>query len=119
MIDTIQKLGFEMIHFGINTDSPECATNAAEKFSVFGMVERRGKSSTFMNSSIEIMHSQFYGTHGHIGFKCNSIEEALVYLKDKGFTPKMESAKYNEDGNLSVIYLNEEIEGFAIHLVRR
>lgn len=110
--------GFEMIHFGINTNSFDDAQNAVKKLEVFGMQSKIGNSSTFMNSTIEIMHSNFKGHNGHIGFKCNSIERALSYLEQFGFSPDMNSAKLNDKGKLKVVYLNEEIKGFAIHLVR-
>jgi len=112
------EYGFELIHFGINTPSKESAMAVSSLFEVFGMIPKIGSSSTFMDSSIEIMHSMFKGIHGHIGFKCPSIEDSLTYLKDKGFSPNFETAKYDANGNLTVIYLNEEIAGFAIHLVR-
>lgn len=112
------KYGFELIHFGINTPSKESAAAVSSLFETFGLIPKVGNSSTFMDSSIEIMHSMFKGSHGHIGFKCTSIEDSLPYLKEKGFTPNLETAKYDANGRLSVIYLNEEIVGFAIHLVR-
>lgn len=110
--------GFELVHFGINTDSPDVAGKAASRFEVLGMESKTGAGSTFMDSSIEIMHTQFRGTHGHIGFRCYNIDRAVAYLSTQGFSPDENSAKYDDKGKLRFIYLNEDVEGFSIHLVR-
>lgn len=112
------SMGFELIHFGINNDSFEKAQEASKLFNAFGMQTNVGNSSTFMNTTIELMHTNFKGAKGHIGYKCYSIERAIEFLKPYGFTPDMSSAKYNEKNQLKVIYFNEEISGFAVHLVR-
>lgn len=111
--------GFEMIHMGINTASPEAAAEASSKFEVFGMEAKVGNSSTFMNSTIEVMHKQFRGKNGHIGYRCWNVERALSYLAGKGFTPAEETITRDEKGRIKVVYLNEEVGGFALHLVRK
>ena len=82
------------------------------------MESKTGNSSTFMDKTIELMHSQFRGIHGHIGYKCFNVERSLEYLSVHGFTPAKDTIKLDEKGRIKVVYLNEEIEGFAIHLVR-
>ena len=66
---------------------------------------------------IEVMKSPFRGSMGHIGLKCWSIERALAYLGQFGIHGVEETAK-KDKGKLSVIYLDKEIGGFALHLVR-
>ena len=117
--DAIMKAqGFELIHFGINTNSIDDAKTAASRFEAFGMESKTGNSSTFMDKTIELMHSQFRGIHGHIGYKCFNVERSLEYLSVHGFTPAKDTIKLDEKGRIKVVYLNEEVEGFAIHLVR-
>lgn len=110
--------GLSLIHFGINTDSIDEARKAASRFEVFGLCSKEGSASTFMDSTIELMHTMFRGKHGHIGFKCFNVERTLEYLRRYGFTPAQDSIKLNEKGKIKVVYLNEEVEGFALHLVR-
>lgn len=114
----LKAQGFEFIHFGINTNSIDDAKKAALGFASFGMDARIGNSSTFMDTTIELMHSQFRGTHGHIGYRCFNVERSLKYLSSYGFTPAKDTIKLDSKGRIKVVYLNEEIEGFAIHLVR-
>lgn len=124
--DTITKMckdamlalqGFEFAHFAIEDDKNSEATISA--LSTFGLDVKRGNSSTFVSDKIEILPRLFSGEKGHIGFKCNDIERSIEYLKDKGFTPKESSFIYNDNNKLKVCYFNEEVSGFALHLVRK
>jgi 2-dehydro-3-deoxyphosphogluconate aldolase/(4S)-4-hydroxy-2-oxoglutarate aldolase len=110
--------GFKFIHFGINTPCFDDACDAASKFWVFGMKPDVRSASTFMDSSIEIMHSMFKGKCGHVGFSCFDVERSLSYLSSRGFTVDSDSIKLDEKGRIKVAYLKQEIAGFAIHLVR-
>lgn len=109
--------GFELAHIGINQDNPEAASATANLFSSFGFSPKEGNSSIFCGTSIEVMKQPFRGEMGHIAFRCRSIERALAYLETKGFTGVQETAK-SDNGTLSVIYLDPEIGGFAVHLLR-
>ena len=66
----------------------------------------------------ELMHKPFYGTKGHLAFRCIDLERTVYYLSKFGFTVKEESVKYDAKGKMKVCYFNEEIGGFAIHLVK-
>jgi len=109
--------GFELVHIGLNADNADEAMKAAEMFAFFGFAPKDGNSSIFNASCIEIMKGNGRGKNGHIAIKCWSIERALCYLEKLGFKGVEETAKYKKD-KLSVIYLDKEICGFAIHLVR-
>lgn len=109
--------GFSFAHVGINSSTEAEATDTAALFALFGFAQKIGNSSIFNDTVIEVMKSPFRGTKGHIGFKCWNIERALVWLAHYGFHGVEETAKYAK-GKLSVIYLDREIGGFAIHLVR-
>lgn len=108
--------GFTFAHVGINQKNDTEAAETAALFALFGFAAKEGTSSIFNSTVIEVMKSPFRGEHGHIGLKCWNIERALAYLEQFGFHGVEETAK-TEKGKLTVIYLDREIGGFAIHLV--
>lgn len=109
--------GFSFAHVGVNQKDEAEATHTAEMFALFGFAPKFGTSSIFNDTVIEVMKSPFRGTMGHIGLKCWNIERALAYLSPFGINGVQETAK-TEKGKISVIYLDKEIGGFAIHLLR-
>lgn len=109
--------GFSFAHVGINSASEAEAAETASLFELFGLARKDGASSIFNGSAIEVMKSPFRGNRGHIGLKCWSVERSLAWLDRFGFHGVEETAK-REKGKLSVIYLDREIGGFAVHLVR-
>lgn len=110
--------GLEFVHVGINNADEAEAAKAAKMFEAFGLSTNKGNSSTFMDKDIELMHKPFYGTKGHLAFRCIDLERTVYYLSKFGFTVKEESVKYDAKGKMKVCYFNEEIGGFAIHLVK-
>lgn len=112
--------GFHIDHMGINASNENEASSFAEGFAAFGFAAKVGNSSIFASEQVEIMKKDGRGTHGHISMVCNNIERALAYLKQFGFNPVMETAKYmgKEGSPLKVVYLDKEVGGFAIHLKR-
>ena len=99
-------------------ENEEEANKVAADFSRFGLDVNNGNSSIFMNRCVEIMKSRFLGTNGHIAFRCYDIERTLYFLKNNGFTVNEDTVKYDAKGKIKVAYLNEEIGGFAVHLVK-
>lgn len=115
-----QMLGFQLAHIGINTASPEEAESVADAFSsLFGMQKKVGNSSVFAGTAVEAMKKNCLGKNGHIAISTNYIDRAVSYLNMKGFAFSEETAKYDTKGNLTAIYLKDEIGGFAIHLVQK
>ena len=110
--------GFTLAHVGINLPDAEAAAGAADEFAKLGMAINNGNSSIFMNKEIEVMKKNYLGKNGHLAFKCNDIERAIYFLKDQGFTVKEDTVAYDAKGRMKVCYLNEEVGGFAIHLVK-
>jgi 2-dehydro-3-deoxyphosphogluconate aldolase/(4S)-4-hydroxy-2-oxoglutarate aldolase len=82
------------------------------------MTRKVGNSSTFLDAAIEVTHTPFYGKHGHLGFACYSVDRTAYYLQMKGFTLNEESVKRDQSGAMKSCYFNEEIAGFAFHLVK-
>ena len=109
--------GFSFAHVGLNSKNAETAAETANTFALFGFEQKNGSASIFNGTDIEVMKSPYRGTMGHIGFKCWNVERSLFWLGQYGFRGVEETAKY-EKGRLSFIYLDREIGGFAVHLVR-
>ena len=65
---------------------------------------------------IEIMKKNGLGTHGHIAIGTTSIIRASSYLERNGIALDYENAKKDTKGRVTVLYLKEEILGFAVHL---
>ena len=112
-------LGFELAHVGINQPGKEEAVSVAEALNErFPLGVKVGGKSTFLGTAVEVMHSMFYGTNGHIGFKVNSPERAKAYFESKGLAIKEETLTY-KNGRLNFFYLEDEVGGFAVHVVAK
>jgi len=112
-------LGFEFAHLGINEDNKDKALNSANQLSrLFYLPVKEGASSIFAGSDFEVIKNRFLGKHGHIAIATNNIHRAITYLKMKGVSVLPETAK-EKDGKLKAIYLDQEVSGFAIHLLQK
>jgi 2-dehydro-3-deoxyphosphogluconate aldolase/(4S)-4-hydroxy-2-oxoglutarate aldolase len=113
-------LGFSMVHVGINLESGDAALKAANLFNtLFSFAVKDGNSSVFAGEGIEIMKSSGLGKNGHIAIGTHSLPRAIAYLERQGIGFNQESAKTDAKGNITVIYLQEEIAGFAVHLLQK
>ena len=83
------------------------------------MQKKTGNSSVFAGTAVEAMKSPYLGKNGHIAVATNYIDRAVNYLSMKGVAFNEESAKRDAKGNLTAIYLKDEIGGFAVHLVQK
>ena len=72
-----------------------------------------GNKSTFAGAGFECMKVPFRGKNGHIAIATNNIKRARWHLERRGFTfdDSSDSGK--------AIYMNEEIGGFAFHLLQK
>ncbi|MCR4961748.1 MAG: bifunctional 4-hydroxy-2-oxoglutarate aldolase/2-dehydro-3-deoxy-phosphogluconate aldolase [Lachnospiraceae bacterium] len=113
-------LGFELRHIGVNCDSEEEADGVAGRYDdLFGFTKKVGNSSIFAGIEIEAMKKAGRGAKGHIAIGTNSVLRAKNYLETvKGVKFIEDSASY-KNGKLTAIYLEEEIGGFAVHLVQK
>ncbi|MDX9898834.1 MAG: bifunctional 4-hydroxy-2-oxoglutarate aldolase/2-dehydro-3-deoxy-phosphogluconate aldolase [Spirochaetia bacterium] len=109
--------GFALAHVGINQSDAQAATDLAATLEILGFQPREGNSSIFSGTDFEIMKSFYRGAHGHLALRCNSVERALAFMSRLGFTGVEETAKV-EKGRLKTIYLDKELGGFAVHLLR-
>lgn len=113
-------LGFELAHIGINMDNEKQADQLADTFeNMFGFTKNDGHSSIFAGGVIELMKEPYLGKMGHIAIRTNYIERAVYYLSKQGYRFNEESKKLDKMGKLQSIYFEQELGGFAIHLVQR
>jgi len=112
-------LGFELAHLGINEEDEDKALNSANLLShLFYLPIKEGTSSFFAGSGFEVTKNKYLGKHGHIAIVTNDIHRAIAYLKMKNISILPETAKEKE-GKLKAIYLDQEVSGFAIHLLQK
>ncbi|GHS88448.1 hypothetical protein AGMMS49957_09980 [Synergistales bacterium] len=113
-------IGFELRHLGINDDSDADALSDARKFeNLFGFAVKEGNSSNFAGIGFEIMKKPFLGQHGHIAIATLNVDRAVAFLAKKGVSTRPETEKRDASGALTVAYIDAEISGFAIHLVKK
>jgi 2-dehydro-3-deoxyphosphogluconate aldolase/(4S)-4-hydroxy-2-oxoglutarate aldolase len=110
-------LGFALAHVGINEENGENAGKSAELFSrLFHFAVAEGQDSFFLGEKeIEIMKGPGRGEKGHLAFATNDVSRALFYLDRQGIRPVAGTEK-EKDGKMILVYLDQEIAGFAIHL---
>ena len=60
-----------------------------------------------------------HGTNGHLAIATNSVERAVHHLTKIGVSFNYKTAKYDASNNLKFIYLEKEINGFAVHLLQK
>jgi 2-dehydro-3-deoxyphosphogluconate aldolase/(4S)-4-hydroxy-2-oxoglutarate aldolase len=112
-------LGFELAHIGINAENEKESLTAAEMFSdAFGFDLKKGNSSNFSGTGIEVNKSKGLGNMGHIAIRTNNIPRAVYYLSKKGYEIDWSTRKGTEQKTVAV-YLKNEIGGFAIHLLQK
>ncbi|MDP2791656.1 MAG: bifunctional 4-hydroxy-2-oxoglutarate aldolase/2-dehydro-3-deoxy-phosphogluconate aldolase [Rectinemataceae bacterium] len=109
---------FAFAHVGINSVDESAARKAVALFSgLFGFAAKEGASSIFPGDGIEVIKGSFLGAMGHLAIRCNDVERAVARFAGMGIAAKPETAKM-EKGRIKAVYLDLEIGGFAVHLVR-
>lgn len=112
---------FSIKHVGINETSAANGNKTNDTLCrLFGLnPERRSEKAVFSGTLFEIMFSPYLGKNGHVAMSCLSPARARAYLEEMGAKFNESTASYDEKGNLKVIYLAEDIGGFAFHLVTK
>lgn len=115
-----KMLDFSLAHVGLNCENEKEALDVSGKFAgLFGWEQKNGNSSVFAGSFIECMKAPFKGTKGHLAVATNSVKRAVYQLSHMGIEADMSTAKYDAGGRMTVVYLKDEIGGFAVHLVEK
>ena len=114
-----KSLGFSLAHIGINGADKEEGMALANWFGDrFGFPVKEGGKSNFAATYVECCNQKFPGKFGHIGIFTLSCDRAVAYFKAKG-VPLREEFKNVKDGKLIAVYLEEEVGGFAVHIVKK
>ncbi len=112
--------GFEIVHVGINSENLEEATNTANTLcKLFLLTPDVRSKATFAGTKFEVMHTPFRGKMGHIAIGCNFPDRAKVYLESLGVKFDESTATYDDKGNLKFVYMQDDIGGFAFHLIKK
>ena len=113
-------LGFDLGHIGMNTPDADASLGVTRQLgSIFNLPVKEGNSSNFAGKGFEVNKAKGLGVHGHIAVATNSIARAMAYLERKGVKIDSGSAKTDPAGNMVAIYLKDEVNGYAIHLLQR
>lgn len=113
------SMNFKIAHVGINGQSNQEGKNMASRLSeIFDLNHKKGGRSDFAGTIVECCKTKFPGANGHIAIGTDSVTRAAAYLKRKGIKFREELKNVSADGKLISIYLEEEIGGFALHLVQ-
>ena len=114
------SLGFTLAHVGVNNVNAQAAQENARRLAeILRMQVTVGNSASFASKYVEFMNEPYYGEKGHIGFYTNSVERAFAYFRREGINIREKSIRRDADGKLISFYLEQEIGGFAVHVVRR
>lgn len=112
-------LNFRLIHVGVNGTRDEGEARAKRFAEIFDLPCRQGGRSDFAGDIFESGKIRFPGENGHIAIGTPSLERAAAFLKKRGVAFREEFKLTDENGRLVALYLEEEIGGFAIHLLRK
>lgn len=110
-------LSFSVAHVGINTEDTAGARNLADNLAnIFALPTTEFEGAFFVGDMVEVLKGKFLGTKGHIAINTPRPEVAEGYLASTGIAFNEETRAVDSDGKLTIIYLQEEIGGFAWHL---
>lgn len=115
-------LGFEVVSIGINAPNSEEASRIAGSFAgIFGFKQQEGENAYTAGAAIAVMKQPGRGTNGCLAVAANSVERAVYHLSAQGvaFDYSADSTSYDSNGKLKGIYLQDEVGGFAVHLIQR
>ncbi len=112
-------LGFELAHVGVNCENADASLKAARDFAaLLGWPVKEGNSSNFTGTGLEIMKGAGRGKHGHLAIRTHSLPRAKAHLESCGYRFAEDSAAV-KDGKTIAIYVQDEIAGFAVHLLQK
>lgn len=113
-------LGFDLAHIAMNCENAEKADDFSDKIEhIFGI--RKSDEDTHISNGgiINFMKNKSYGKNGQIAISTNFIERAMFYLKSRQTAFIEESARFDAKGEMTSVYLENMINGFAVRLVRK
>ena len=116
----MKMLGFDLKHVGINcADEDECRGTVAAFENAFGFEADEHKGAIFAGTQFEVLKGAGRGTKGHLAISTNFVDRAEAYLTRMGYEFIDETRGFDAKGKQTVVYLKNEIGGFAVHLVKK
>lgn len=117
----VELFGLRLAHVGVNTSTPEEAAQVADTFCALLGIPRGEEPfpvSAFSGTLVEVMNNDGRGEKGHIGLHVDDIDAAQAWYEARGVEFDESSRKLSPDGSgrTYLIYLKQEVVGFAIHL---
>ena len=100
---------------GMIIASENAGRSAGRLASIFGF-ESVSDEHFISVGSMRFAKTKQYGKSGSFIVETDNIERAVDYLKGRGVEFIDESARYNINGELSLIYLDCLVSGFAVRL---
>ena len=111
-------LGLELRHVGLNMPDATSAAEAAGEFCrLLDLPLRETPEQIFVGTGIEVRKRPHLGAHGHLALQTPFIDRAVAWFDRRGYRIRPETRDVR-DGRLHAVYLEEEIGGFALHLIQ-
>ena len=111
-------LGFEVAHVGINCADADVCEQVCDAFTAaFDFGVKKGNSSNFASTGVEVMKTMFKGANGHIAIRTNKMTPAIAEMERRGLELDMDSVK--DKDNIKAVYFKNEFGGFAVHLLQK
>ena len=111
-------LGFEVAHVGINCADADVCDQVCDAFAAaFDFGVKKGNSSNFASTGVEVMKTMFKGANGHIAIRTNKMTPAIAEMERRGLELDWDSVKDKE--NVKAVYFKNEFGGFAVHLLQK
>lgn len=112
-------LDFRVVHVGLNCKEATEAEKIARLFCrLFDVPYLPNETAIFAGSLVECIKGPYRGAHGHIAIGTGNVDRAVYQLEKRGAVFDVSSRKTDAEGHTLLIYLQEEIGGFALHLVK-
>ena len=111
-------LGFEVAHVGINCADAAVCDQVCDAFAAaFDFGVKKGNSSNFASTGVEVMKTMFKGANGHIAIRTNKMTPAIAEMERRGLELDWDSVK--DKDNIKAVYFKNEFGGFAVHLLQK
>ena len=109
---------FRIKHIGINTGSGQAAEELTGRLCDLFSLQRghENDSHIFAGDLFEVMKNNNFGSKGHIALQTDDVEGAVAYFAEKGVQIRPETVRKNEQGHITFVYLDLDLDGFAVHL---
>lgn len=117
----VELFGLRLAHVGVNASTMEEASQVADAFCALLGIPRGEEPfpvSAFSGTLVEVMGNGGRGERGHIGLHVDDIDAAQAWYEERGVEFDESSRRLAPDGSgrTYLIYLKQEVAGFAIHL---